>query len=88
LDGWIQLKTHQQRFQLTADPNQLEEESKLDGCYVVESDLKAEQASAQIIHDRYKDLKLVERDFRTLKTGHLEFRPCMSAPKKTPMPTR
>jgi Transposase DDE domain len=75
LAGWIQLQSRQQRFKLTTDPNQLEEESKLDGCYVVESDLKAEQASAQVIHDRYKDLKLVERDFRTLKTGHLEFRP-------------
>jgi hypothetical protein len=75
LGGWIRLKTRQQRFKLMADPNQLEEESRLDGCYVVESDLKAEQAPAQVIHDRYKDLKLVERDFRTLKTGHLEFRP-------------
>ena len=27
------------------------------------------------MHDRYKDLALVERDFRTLKTGHLELRP-------------
>src|SRR5580704_826846 len=25
--------------------------------------------------DRYKELAKVERDFRTLKTGHLEFRP-------------
>jgi len=47
----------------------------LDGCYVVETDLKAPQADAQTIHDRYKDLAFLERDFRTLKTGHLEFRP-------------
>ena len=47
----------------------------MDGCYVVETDLKTSQADAQTIHDRYKDLAFVERDFRTLKTGHLEFRP-------------
>ena len=41
-----------------------------DGC-----DLKTAQADAETVHDRYKDLALVERDFRTLKTGHLEFRP-------------
>ena len=42
---------------------------------MVETDLKTAHADAQTIHDRYKDLALVERDFRTLKTGHLEMRP-------------
>lgn len=74
-DGWLKLTVHKQRLTLTHDASALKEESKLDGCYVVESDLKAEQAKAQTIHDRYKDLKFVERDFRTLKSGHLEFRP-------------
>jgi transposase len=75
IDGWLKLTVHKQRLKLTSDASALKEESKLDGCYVVESDLKAEQAKAQTIHDRYKDLKFVERDFRTLKSGHLEFRP-------------
>ena len=47
----------------------------MDGCHVVETDLEACQADAQTVHDRYKDLALVERDFRTLKSGHLDFRP-------------
>jgi len=38
-------------------------------------DAQALQAAAQTVHDRYKDLSRVERDFRTLKTGHMEFRP-------------
>jgi transposase len=42
---------------------------------VIETDLKMTQADAQTVHDRYKDLARVERDFRTLKTGHMEFRP-------------
>lgn len=75
IDGWLKLSVTQRRLKLTPDDSALKEESKLDGCYVVESDLKAEQAQAQTIHDRYKDLQRVERDFRTLKTGHLEIRP-------------
>ena len=32
-------------------------------------------ADAKTVHDRYKDLALVERAFRNMKTGHLEVRP-------------
>ena len=72
---WLQLTLQQQRLVLTVDSKGLQAASQLDGCYVVETDLKAPQADAQTIHDRYKDLAFVERDFRTLKTGHLDFRP-------------
>jgi len=72
---WLQLTIKKQQLVLTVDSQALQAASQLDGCYVVETDLKARQAGAQIIHDRYKDLALVERDFRTLKTGHLDFRP-------------
>ena len=65
----------QKRLVLTPDGAALEAAARLDGCYVVETDLQARQADAQTVHDRYKDLAFVERDFRTLKTGHLEFRP-------------
>ena len=72
---WLKLTVHKQRLVLTLDEPALQAAAQLDGCYVVETDLQAAQADAQTIHDRYKDLALVERDFRTLKTGHLEFRP-------------
>jgi transposase len=72
---WLKLTIKKKRLVLTVDPQALQAASQLDGCYVVETDLKARQAGAQIIHDRYKDLAFVERDFRTLKTGHLDFRP-------------
>jgi hypothetical protein len=75
VEGWLKLTVKKKRLVLKSDAQVLQEEAKLDGCYVVESDLKAAQADAQTIHDRYTDLELVERDFRTLKTGHLEFRP-------------
>lgn len=75
VQDWLKLTIHQQRLMLTVDSQALQAASQLDGCYVVETDLKARQADKQTIHDRYKDLALVERDFRTLKTGHLDFRP-------------
>jgi hypothetical protein len=75
VQDWLKLSVNQQRLVLTLDDPALQAEALLDGCYVVETDLKAPQADAQTIHDRYKDLAYVERDFRTLKTGHLEFRP-------------
>ena len=72
---WLKLTIRKKRLVLTVDSKALQAVAQLDGCYVVETDLKARQAGAQTIHDRYKDLAFVERDFRTLKTGHLDFRP-------------
>ena len=69
------MSVKKQRLVLTLDAPALQAAAQLDGCYVVETDLKATAADAQTIHDRYKDLAFVERDFRTLKTGHLKFRP-------------
>jgi Transposase DDE domain len=75
VQDWLKLKVKKGRLVLTQDTAALQAAAQLDGCYVVETDLKKSQADAQTIHDRYKDLAYVERDFRTLKTGHLEFRP-------------
>ncbi|MDY6852723.1 MAG: hypothetical protein SV487_11710 [Thermodesulfobacteriota bacterium] len=49
--------------------------AKLDGCYALKTDLPATIADAETIHARYKDLAMVERAFRTMKTGLLEVRP-------------
>jgi hypothetical protein len=35
------------------------EQAKLDGCYVLKTDLRAAQASKELVHDRYKDLTLL-----------------------------
>lgn len=75
VQAWLKLSVKRQRLVLTVDTPALQTAAQLDGCYVVETDLKTLQADAQTVHDRYKDLAFVERDFRTLKTGHLEFRP-------------
>lgn len=75
VDGWLSLKPHPRQLTLEEDPAARQEQARLDGCYVIQTDLPNKAASTQIVHDRYKDLALVERDFRTMKTGHLNFRP-------------
>ena len=60
---------------LHVDENRKEEEEVLDGCYVIKTELKKADLSAEIVHQRYKDLAQVEYGFRTIKTGLLETRP-------------
>ena len=48
---------------------------ELDGCYVVKTNVPAENINAQTAHDRYKDLADVEFAFRTMKTTLEEIRP-------------
>ena len=60
---------------LEFDKEAQEEYEKLDGCYVIKTDLKSEEASAKEIHNRYKDLAFVEQAFRKMKTVLLEERP-------------
>jgi hypothetical protein len=75
IDDWLKLRVKGRKLALSLDEQALKGAAQLDGCYVVETDLQSRQADAQTIHDRYKDLACVERDFRTLKSGHLDFRP-------------
>jgi len=75
LDRWLKVQTAGRELRLQEDGQALTEASRLDGCYVVKSDLPKQYADAQTVHDRYKDLALVEQVFRTSKTVHLEMRP-------------
>ena len=60
---------------LTVHEDAQTEAAKLDGCYVLKTDLTPAQAPKEMVHDRYKDLASVEHAFRTCKTAHLEVRP-------------
>jgi len=53
----------------------VQEEAKLDGCYVLKTDIPKQKLTKEIVHARYKDLAQVEWAFRTSKTMHLELRP-------------
>ena len=73
--AWLKVQARGRELRLEDDAAALAEESRLDGCYVIKSDLPKLHADAQTLHDRYKDLALVEQAFRTSKTVHLEMRP-------------
>lgn len=75
IDEWISLKAKGRKLVLTVDECALTEAKKLDGCYVIKTDLLGAWATTQVVHDRYKDLALVEQNFRTSKTVELELRP-------------
>jgi transposase len=74
LAGWLKVEAEGRRLQLQQDKAALTEEAKLDGCYVIKSDLPQE-VDKQVVHDRYRDLAKVEQAFRTCKTAMLELRP-------------
>ena len=60
---------------LTRDEEALNESTQLDGCYCLKTDLSAEVADKELVHERYKSLAQVDWAFRTCKTSHLELRP-------------
>lgn len=72
---WVIVSLQERTISLSKDIEQLQEIEKLDGCYVLKTDLSPATASKELIHARYKDLALVEWAFRTSKTVQLEIRP-------------
>ena len=71
LDAFVTVKALERRIVLEVDEEYLREMAELDGCYALKTDLPAEAADAETVHGRYKDLALVERAFRTMKTDLL-----------------
>ncbi|MCP4937406.1 MAG: IS1634 family transposase, partial [bacterium] len=75
IDQWTIVSAQGRSMSVAKDTEQLQDVEKLDGCYVLKTDLAADQAPKDVVHDRYKDLALVEWAFRTSKTVELEMRP-------------
>ena len=75
IDQWVVVSCEERTVVVAKETEQLHEVETLDGCYVLKTDLVAEKASKEVVHDRYKDLALVEWAFRTSKTVQLEMRP-------------
>jgi transposase len=75
LDHYMTITAKNRCIKIEVDEEYIAEMTSLDGCYAIKTDLPAEAASPQTVHDRYKDLADVEQAFRTCKTIHLEMRP-------------
>jgi hypothetical protein len=75
LADWVELTVKERSITLGIHEDAQTAAAKLDGCYVLKTDLTPQQAQKELVHDRYKDLASVEQAFRTCKTAHLAVRP-------------
>ncbi|NIN11917.1 MAG: IS1634 family transposase, partial [Gemmatimonadales bacterium] len=78
IDKWLTVRADGRMLRLATDAPVLAAVSRLDGCYVIKTDLPSRGrrgVPCAVIHDRYKDLAEVEQGFRTYKTDFLEVRP-------------
>lgn len=73
IDKWLNISLINSNVSIQINQEALKKESHLDGCYTIKTDIL--DIDKQIIHNRYKDLALVEQTFRTIKTTFLEIRP-------------
>ena len=67
--------SHERTLTFCGDSGALEEDPKLDGCYVLRTDLSAAEASKETVHDHYGSRGEVEQVFRRSRTVELEMRP-------------
>lgn len=75
IDSWVQLSINDRMILLEHNQDVLDEISKLDGCYALKTNLIDKEVSKEVIHERYKDLALVEWAFRISKSVLLNLRP-------------
>jgi hypothetical protein len=75
LSGWLSAQVDGRKLHASIDGQARAESARLDGCYVLQTDLPATAADARTVDARYHDLSKVEWAFRTAKTTHLEIRP-------------
>jgi len=74
IDRFVSVKTGGRTISVDPDPESYEKKSRLDGVYVLKTDLGASELEADEVHRVYKSLSQVETDFRTMKT-ELQVRP-------------
>jgi transposase len=71
---WVQIKVEHRTLLIEINQTEKNNVARLDGCYVIKTDLAAELAGTETVHARYKGLAEVEFAFRTMKTTLLEMR--------------
>lgn len=71
---WIDIQVKGRQLIIELNEDEKNNAARLDGCYVVKTDLSSELASTETVHARYKGLAEVEFAFRTMKTTLLEMR--------------
>jgi len=72
---FVEWEVKQGRLEWRLREAKIAQEKLFDGCYIISSDVPAEQMAQQQVVASYKSLSLVEGAFRNLKTVSLEMRP-------------
>src|SRR5690625_2628472 len=75
LTDWVSIDTEEGLLKVIIDDKILSELELLDGCYAIKSNVSDDDAKAEQLHSRYKDLSMVEQAFRTCKQSIEEIRP-------------
>ncbi len=68
-------KSNGHKLVWTLDTEKISREQKLDGCYIIRTNLPAETMNTREVVESYKALGNIERAFRNMKTVTLEMRP-------------
>lgn len=75
MERFFQVDYDEGRFTYQRDADAIEHQARLDGCYVIKSNVGLHAMDKDEVVSRYKSLKHVELAFRTMKTTELETRP-------------
>ena len=82
MDAWLRVETEGRHLRLVVDDPKLAEAARLDGCYVIQTDLPQEAADKQVVHDRYKDLAEWSGRFGRARRGIFRSGRCTCARKR------
>lgn len=72
---WVKVSHDNARLEIVIDEKMKREIRELDGCYVIKTDVPVAMADTETVHERYKNLALVEEAFRNFKKGLLRVQP-------------
>ena len=75
MERYFEIQHDEGAFSCTRREEEIERYARLDGCYVIRSNVEKWNQATEDLRDRYKDLKYVEQAFRTMKTTDIQTRP-------------
>jgi transposase len=75
MERFFTVETAEGRFAWRRNEAQIDRYSRLDGCYVITSNIEPERMETAEVAARYKSLQQVEKAFRSMKTADLFVRP-------------
>jgi transposase len=75
MERFFNVQYDEGQFTYERKEEEIERYARLDGCYVIRSNVESGRQNTEGLRDRYKDLKYVEQTFRTMKSTDIQVRP-------------